>query len=83
MFDPVFVIVSEKIKTKAVFIRFAYLKQAILQHCPLGGINIAFENGILHAYPKIQTRFRHTPQTAFSSQINRAHIVTHKNKHKN
>ena len=82
MFYPVPVVVAQKIKAEAVGSRIVNVKQEILEHRPLGLVNVALKHGILHAYPKVQTSFGNMAQPAFSRQINRAHIVTDKNKHK-
>ena len=82
MLNPVLIVVAQKVKPETVVFRLVDVKQERAQSRPLRLIHITFEHRILHPNTKIFAGLGDMPQTAFSRQVNRGHIVADKDEHK-
>jgi hypothetical protein len=82
MLDPLTPIGSEEIKSQAVFGFPDFIDQLLSHNGPLGRVNDAFENRVLHALAVVFTYLGHSPQPALSAFIGSRHIIADKHHHK-
>ena len=81
MFDFIFIMISQVIKPKAVFLEINKLQELRFQQCALPGIYNTFKHGILYPLSMIDTLFCHFSQPCFSACIFRIYIICNQHKH--
>ena len=73
--DPVFPVVSHKIKSEAVDLLFHDAEQSVLKDHPLRGVECAFEDGILDALSVTFAGFGDSAEPPLSAFVLGIHIV--------
>jgi hypothetical protein len=81
VFDAPTAVSPEAIKTQTVDRWVDFCDQSIPERCPLSRIDFAFEDGILHALPEIETSSGHTAQAAAADDRLSAHVIGYEHEH--
>ena len=77
VFNTTFIIFAEEIESQAIGVWFEYIQQPCAQCSPLRGIDVTFEDGILHPDAIVQTGFSDMAQAPATRSVNRTDIIAY------
>ena len=73
---------AESVETEAILLAIYFLDEAGSQYRPLGGVDLALEDGVLNPLPEILAQSRNAPETAAPGRVAGGHVVCDEHEHR-